>query len=93
MSGKEIRRDVCMFEREAGYKLREGFPRDSLAVIRKKEVKWISGGSTFQEEGKAGIKGLRHKGVAVIKDHLRGLIIEGRQLEANWSGLPWWFSG
>ena len=25
MSGKEIRRDVCMFEREAGYRLREGF--------------------------------------------------------------------
>ena len=56
-------------------------------------MKWISGGSTFQEEGKAGIKVLRHKGVGVFKDQLRGLVIEGRQLEARWSGLPWWFSG
>ena len=25
MSGKEVRRDACMFGREAGYRLREGF--------------------------------------------------------------------
>ena len=30
MSGKEIRRDVCMFEREAGYRLREGFTREEI---------------------------------------------------------------
>ena len=51
-------------------------------------MKWISGGRTFQEQGKAVIKVLRRKGVGIIKDWLRDLAVEGRQLEAHWSGLP-----
>ena len=34
MSGKETRRDVCMFEREAGYRLREGFTKEEILQQR-----------------------------------------------------------
>ena len=34
MSGKETRRDVFMFEREVGYRLREGFTKEEILQQR-----------------------------------------------------------